>query len=91
MLYYRCKLWRVVEILLLFFLSYIIKAVSLFGNVVITIKPYVMKPSTDKLLELYRLIRDNYQGIFTKKDLSTIYFIISNRIDEEIEKEQKIL
>lgn len=30
-------------ILLLFFLSYIIKAVSLFGNVVITIKPYVMK------------------------------------------------
>lgn len=52
-----------------------------------------MKPSTDKLLELYRLIRDNYQGIFTKKDLSTIYFIISNRIDEEIEieKEQKRL
>lgn len=43
MLHYRCKLWRVVEILLLFFLSYIIKAVSLFGNVVITIKPYVMK------------------------------------------------
>ena len=50
-----------------------------------------MKPSTDKLLELYKLIRDNYQEIFTKKDLSTIYFIISNRIDEEIEKEQKTL
>ena len=54
-----------------------------------------MKPATDKLLELYKLIRDNYQGIFTKKDLSTIYFLISNRIDEEIEieieKEQKIL
>ena len=82
---------RVVEILLLFFLSYIIKAVSLFGNVVITIKPYVMKPATDKLLDLYKLIRDNYQGIFTKKDLSTIYFLISNRIDEEIKKEQKIL
>ena len=50
-----------------------------------------MKPATDKLLELYKLIRDNYQGIFTKKDLSTIYFLISNRIDEEIEieKEQK--
>jgi hypothetical protein len=84
---------RVVEILLLFFSYYIKKAVSQIGNVVITIKPYVMKPATDKLLELYRLIRDNYQGIFTKKDLSTIYFLISNRIDEEIEieKEQKIL
>ena len=33
----------------LFFLSYIIKAVSLFGNVVITIKPYVM----DKIIEKY--------------------------------------
>lgn len=49
MLYYRCKLWRVVEILLLFFISYIIKAVSLFGNVVITIKPYVM----NKIIEKY--------------------------------------
>jgi hypothetical protein len=34
---------RVVEILLLFFISYIKKAVSQIGNVVITIKPYVMK------------------------------------------------
>ena len=50
-----CSYNRVVAILLLFFLSYIKKAVSLFGNVVITIKLYVMI----ELLEKYYLELDS--------------------------------
>lgn len=49
-----------------------------------------MKPATDKLIELYALIRDNYQGIFTKADLSTIYLVIGDRIDAIIEEDQSL-
>lgn len=45
------------------------------------------KPAIDKLTELYTLIRDEYSGILTKQDLSTMYYVLCNRIDE-IVKEQ---
>lgn len=50
---------------------------------------FVMKPATDKLIELYAFVRDNYEGILTKEDLSTIYFTIGNRIDVILEEEKE--
>lgn len=46
-----------------------------------------MQPATEKLLELFKLIKNNYGGILTKEDISSIYFIIGNRIDEILEEE----
>jgi hypothetical protein len=46
-------------------------------------------PATDRLLDLYKLIKTNYAGILSKRDLSTIYFIIGNRIDEVLEEEKE--
>lgn len=48
-----------------------------------------MKSDTDKLINLYKLIRDDYQEILSKKDLSAIYFIIATKIDASIEEERK--
>lgn len=48
-----------------------------------------MKPATQKLNELFLLIRDNYQGILTKEDLSTIYYTLGNRIDKILEEEKQ--
>ena len=47
------------------------------------------KPATDKLLDLYRLIRDNYQGILTEEDFSSIYYTLGNRIDKILEEEKQ--
>jgi hypothetical protein len=47
-----------------------------------------MQPATEKLIELFSLIKNNYGGILTKEDMSSIYFIIGNRIDD-IFKEEK--
>lgn len=44
--------------------------------------------ATEKLIELYQLIRDEYQDVLTKEDLSTIYYTLGNRIDVIIEEEQ---
>ena len=80
MLYYRCKLWRVVEILLLFFLSYIKKAVSLFGNVVITIKPYVMiellAKATELPIEMYSSLTNPIFIDQTEMDDNFRYWIV---------------
>jgi hypothetical protein len=49
-----------------------------------------MKPATERLVELYTLIRDQYAGILTKEDLSTIYFTLGNRIDDILEEEKSL-
>ena len=86
---------RVVEILLLFFSYYIKKAVSQIGNVVITIKPYVMKPATEKLYELLWKIKQEYSGIIPKENIESINLILLNTIknikQEELEHSIKEL
>jgi len=44
---------------------------------------------TEKLIELYQLIRNDYQGILTKEDISTIYYTISNRLEEVLKEEKE--
>ena len=71
---------RVVEILLLFFLSYIKKAVSLFGNVVITIKPYVMiellAKATELPIEMYSSLTNPIFIDQTEMDDNFRYWIV---------------
>lgn len=43
----------------------------------------------DRLLDLYKLIKNNYGGVLSKKDMSNIYFIIGNRIEEILEEEKE--
>jgi len=44
----------------------------------------------DRLLDLYKLVKTDCAGILSKKDLSSIYFIIDNRIDEILKKEKEM-
>lgn len=46
-------------------------------------------PATKKLLDLYKLLKNNYEGILSRQDMSSIYFIISNRIEELLEEEEE--
>ena len=46
-------------------------------------------PATDKLLDLYKLIKSNYGGILSKRDMSDIYFIIGNRLHQILEEEKE--
>lgn len=48
-----------------------------------------MQPATEKLLELFKLIKNNYNNILTKEDISSIYFTIGNRIDEILKEEKE--
>ena len=47
------------------------------------------KPATDKLLELYALIRDQYSGILSKEDLSTMNYILFSRIEDVLKEEKE--
>jgi hypothetical protein len=48
------------------------------------------KPATQKLNELYLLIRDEYSEVLTKKDLSTIFYTICNRLEDVMEEEKEL-